>query len=131
MRALLMPVEWQLKETLEREGVSVYALAEQMGGASRRPALYAITSPDLGKRPRRVSFDLLEDVVTALYALTGKRYKVGDLLEFNPDPVPLFPDAPPPSSSAPSAEGKERQDPERQDPEQAATSPEQDAEAEA
>jgi len=56
-----------------------------MGGASRRSGLYAITSPDPEKRPRRVTFELLEDVVNALHALTGKRYSVGDLIEFTPD----------------------------------------------
>lgn len=84
-----MPVQWQLKETLESAEVSVYALAEQMGGASRRSGLYAITSPDPEKRPRRVTFDLLEDVVVALNILTGRRYSIGDLIEYVSDEVSL------------------------------------------
>ena len=85
MTLLDVPADWRLKETLEREGVSVYALAKKMGGDSRKPALYAITSPDLEKRPRRVTFQMLEEVAGALYDLTGKRYAVGDLIEFVPD----------------------------------------------
>ena len=87
MTLLGMPAEWRLKETLEREGVSVYALAKKMGGDSRKPALYAITSPDAEKRPRRVTFQMLEEVARALHDMTGKQYAVGDLIEFVPSKI--------------------------------------------
>lgn len=77
-----MTVEWRLRETLETAGITVYALAEKMGGATRRPALYNITSPDLKKRPRGVSFDLIDDIANALFSLTGKIYSVCDILEY-------------------------------------------------
>ena len=77
-----MSVRWRLKETLEEAGLTVYALGEKMGGATRRPALYAITATDPMRRPRRVSFELLEDVIEALSSLTGREYKLCDLLEY-------------------------------------------------
>lgn len=84
-----MPVAWKLKELLERHDLSVYALAEQMGGpsggASKRPGLYAITSPDPAKRPNRVSFELLSELLTALGELTGQDHAIPDVLEFTPD----------------------------------------------
>lgn len=76
-----MAVQWRLRELLEAEGITAYALAEQMGGATRRPTLYAITSPDVNKRPRRVGFPLLEDILVGLKALSGKDFSVGDLVE--------------------------------------------------
>lgn len=76
-----MPVRWRLKELLERENVTAYALAEQMGGASRRPTLYAITSPDPEKRPERVGFPLLNDILSGLKGLTGKTFSVADVIE--------------------------------------------------
>lgn len=77
----LMPVRWRLKELIEAEGTTVYALAEKMGGASRRPTLYAITSPDLAKRPTKVGFQLLEAILIGLKDITGKSYSVADIIE--------------------------------------------------
>ena len=84
-----MPIDWTLKELLEHHGLSVYALAEHMGGAaggaSKRPGLYAITSSDPSKRPSRVSFDLLSELLTALNELTGMAHDIQDVLRFTPD----------------------------------------------
>ena len=85
-----MPVEWKLKELLEQHGLSVYALADCMGGGAgrgnaKRPNLYAITSADPDKRPTRVSFDLLSEMLTCLFQLTGRRYGISDVLSFSPD----------------------------------------------
>lgn len=76
-----MAIEWRLRELLEEEGVTAYGLAEKMGGATRRPTLYAITSPDVTKRPARVGFPLLEDILRGLKELTGKDFSVADLIE--------------------------------------------------
>lgn len=76
-----MPVQWKLKELLDREGKTAYKLAEEMGGATRRPTLYAITSPDPDKRPKRVGFDLLDDILAGLKGLTGKQFSVSDIIE--------------------------------------------------
>lgn len=76
-----MAVQWRLRELLDSEGVTAYALAEKMGGATRRPTLYAITSPDVAKRPARVGFPLLEDILAGLKELTGKDFSVSDIIE--------------------------------------------------
>lgn len=76
-----MPVQWKLKELLEREGVTAYALAEKMGGATRRPTLYAITSPDTSKRPVKVGFQLLDDILVGLKGVTGRQFSVSDIIE--------------------------------------------------
>lgn len=76
-----MPVKWKLKELLEREGVTAYALADKMGGATRRPALYAITSPNPEKRPEKVGFEFLDHLMTSLEAMTGKHYEITDVVE--------------------------------------------------
>ncbi len=85
-----MPVEWKLKELLDQHGLSVYALADCMGGGvgrgnAKRPNLYAITSADPEKRPTRVSFDLLSEMLTCLPKLTGEQYGISDVLSFSPD----------------------------------------------
>lgn len=84
-----MPIEWKLKEVLENCGLSVYALAERMGGAaggaSKRPGLYAITSSDPARRPSKVSFDLLSELLTSLSELTTTPQTIEDVLTFTPD----------------------------------------------
>ena len=74
-------MKWRLRELLEAERVTAYALAEKMGGATRRSTLYTITSPDVNKRPARVGFPLLEDILRGLKELTGKDFSVSDLIE--------------------------------------------------
>lgn len=76
-----MPIRWKLKELLESEGKTPYALAEKMGGASRRPTIYAITSPVSEKRPTKVGFPLLESILHGMKELTGKTYSVSSVLE--------------------------------------------------
>lgn len=99
-----MPVEWKLKELLEQHGLSVYALAGQMGGAAggsaRRPNLYAINSPDPDKRPSRVSFELLSEVLTSLGELTGRAYTISDVLTFSPDREGIMADLAAPGEGA-------------------------------
>lgn len=80
-----MPVQWKLRELLERENVTAYALAEKMGGATRRPTLYAITSLDASKRPSKVGFALLDDILRGMKSLTGKQYSVSDVIETDGD----------------------------------------------
>jgi hypothetical protein len=69
--------------------VSVYALADQMGGAqggaAKRPGLYAITSPSPEKRPTGVSFELLSELLTSLSELTASDHSLNDVLSFSAD----------------------------------------------
>ena len=76
-----MPVQWKLKELLEREGKTVYALSEAMGGATRRPALYAITHKLPKKRPAKVGFEMLNNILAGLKSITGKTFSVADIIE--------------------------------------------------
>jgi hypothetical protein len=86
MYYLAMRLDWKLKDYLDAHQVTVYALAQQLGGHTKLPGLYAITSGDPAKRPRRVAFDTVEGIITALRALTGKPVAVSDLLEYQ-EPV--------------------------------------------
>lgn len=78
-----MAVKWKLKETLEAHGVTAYALAEAMGGASRRAQLYAITSPTPDKRPERIGLPLLDDILKGMHQITGKELSISDVLEWS------------------------------------------------
>ncbi len=81
-----MPVRWKLKELLDREGLNVNRLSLEMAGEkgpeAKRPQLYAITSPNAEKRPKRVEFAYLDEVLQAMKRITGKSYQLGDLLEY-------------------------------------------------
>lgn len=101
-------IRQEIRVEMARRGVSQRELARRLGVTPS--ALSQVVSGTRGTIPQS-----LLDVLAAL-GLTLKA-------------VPA--DAPPPSSSASSAEGKKRQDAERQEPDPAATSPEQNAEAEA
>lgn len=92
-----MPARWKLRELLEKEDVTAYALAEQMGGANRRPLIYSIVSPKPAKRPENPGFKLLEEILIALESLTGKHFELDDVIERvreNPDAPTVKPKAP-------------------------------------
>ena len=76
-----MPARWKLRELLKQEGVTAYALADRMGGSNRRPLIYSIISPDPTKRPENPGFKLLEDILVALEATTGKHFEMSDIIE--------------------------------------------------
>jgi DNA-binding Xre family transcriptional regulator len=80
-----MKLDWKLKGILEERGVSVYALARAMGNQTHAIKLYRITNADVSKRPRRVDFDTLEQIIPALETLTGKPVTPNDLLEMTPE----------------------------------------------
>lgn len=81
-----MPVRWKLKELLEAEGLNVNRLSIEMAGEkgpeAKRPQLYALTSPAVEKRPKRVEFAYLDEVLQAMKRITGKSYTLTDLLEY-------------------------------------------------
>lgn len=74
-----VPVKWKLKEFLEREGVTAYALADKTHGKLSQNGVYRLTSGDL----KGLRFESLEAILPALNELTGKRIQVSDLLEFD------------------------------------------------
>ncbi|AFV76710.1 hypothetical protein Theos_1686 [Thermus oshimai JL-2] len=73
-------VRWRLKEVLNREGVSAYALAKALAGKVAPNTVYALARGQT-KRP---DLEALAWVIWALRGLTGKEYGVGDLLEYRP-----------------------------------------------
>jgi hypothetical protein len=81
-----MKIEWNLRDVLEKRGVTVFSLARAMGSQSHAVKLYRIASPDPDKRPRRVDFETLEQLIPAIYELTGETVTPNDLLEItDPD----------------------------------------------
>jgi DNA-binding Xre family transcriptional regulator len=83
--SIQVKLDWKLKGILEERGVSVYALARAMGNQTHAVKLYRITNADASKRPRRVDFDTLEQIIPALETLTGKPVTPNDLLEMIPE----------------------------------------------
>jgi hypothetical protein len=77
-----MRLQWKLRELLEAHQITAYALAQQLGGHTRLSSLYAITSNDPAKRPRRVAFETLEGISAALREMTGQKIALTDLLDF-------------------------------------------------
>lgn len=69
---------WKFRELLKREGVSVYRLHRALGDTDSDDTLYRWA------RRRPVLFDLrrAERILLALSRLTGKRYRLSDLVEF-------------------------------------------------
>ena len=82
-----MRIDWNLKNILEAQNISVYSLARAMGNQTHAIKLYRITNADPAKRPRRVDFDTLEQIIPALETLTGKPVTPNDLLEVMPEKI--------------------------------------------
>ncbi len=77
-------IHWKLKELLKAEGVSVYRLYQELAKHVSRTALYTWTQ----KTPQRLDLEVLAWVMWGLKEITGKEYKVGDLLEYRDSPHP-------------------------------------------
>ncbi len=73
-----MPLQWKLEDLLERHDVSAYRLAKESGVGLT--TIYRIKN----NRTNTVQGQVLEGILQALFDLTGKRYGVGDLLEWMP-----------------------------------------------
>ena len=74
-------VKWRVGGLLEQNSVTAYRLSEETRGRISRNAIYEITRADT----KQVK---LETLITVLHRLTGKRYTVGDLLEYVDDTEP-------------------------------------------
>jgi DNA-binding Xre family transcriptional regulator len=74
-----MPLQWKLEDLLERHKVSAYRLAKESGVGLT--TIYRIKN----NRTNTVQGQVLEAILQALLVLTGKRYGVGDLLEWQPE----------------------------------------------
>lgn len=109
----------RVRQEMTRQGLTQHELARRLG--VKQPSIAQLLSGKRGTMP-----ESLLDLLGAL-GLTLEAVPVKDL-EPLPEPEPSKRGRP---RSASSAEGKERQDPEQLEQDPAATSPEQDAEAEA
>lgn len=78
-----MPIRVRLKKILEKEGVSVYKLAQYTKGYLSRQSLYGITSES--DPPKRIEFLSLAAILAGLKEATGKNFGVGDILEYQTD----------------------------------------------
>ena len=75
-----MPTRIRLKELLDEQGVTVYKLAKQTEGKLSIQSLYNLTSV---KNPaKRIELESLDAIIEALFSITGKRFTVCDLLEY-------------------------------------------------
>jgi DNA-binding Xre family transcriptional regulator len=78
---LAMPLRWKLEELLEQHDLSAYRIAKQ--AEIGMTTIYRIKN----NKTDTVQGQVLESILQALYDLTGKRYSVGDLLEWEPKEV--------------------------------------------
>ncbi len=74
-----MPLRWKLKEVLAENELTAYRLFKHTGVAPS--TVYRLT----GNKTEGVQGRVLDDILTGLYELTGKRYDVGDLLTWEPE----------------------------------------------
>jgi hypothetical protein len=72
-----MEIQFKLKNFLEANQVTPYALAQKMGTA--HPTIYRLLR---STTPRQYSADMLAGVIAALRTLTGKPVSIADLLEY-------------------------------------------------
>lgn len=71
-------IRWKMADVLEHEGVTVYALHQQLGNKVSRNTLYRLAK----EQPERVPLDITAQVLQGLRLLTGRHYEVADLLEY-------------------------------------------------
>lgn len=74
-------VTWKFRELLEREGVSVYRLHQELAKQVSRTALYNWYQ----QAPKRLDVEVVAWVLWGLRRITGKTYSVADLLELADD----------------------------------------------
>ena len=73
-----VPIRWKLDEVLERHNITGYRLIKESGLAGS--TIYRITT---GKTDG-VQGKVLDRILSTLYRLTGERFSVCDVLEWEP-----------------------------------------------
>ncbi|MGK0618448.1 hypothetical protein [Meiothermus cerbereus] len=71
-------IVWKLPDLLKSEGVTVYNLNKTIGGRVPRETLYRWSR----RMPERIDAGVLAWVLWGLQQITGRRFEVGDLLEY-------------------------------------------------
>jgi len=77
-------IRWKLPDLLKQERVTANELAvtinEQLGTKLARNAVYRIA-----KDPKRPDLETMAVVIAALERITGKRFEIADLMEYDRD----------------------------------------------
>lgn len=73
-------IKWTFAEVARGQGVTAYALAVQLAGRVARPTVYAYFS----RPPVRPDLRTVHALLLGLKELTGKTYKLSDVLEVTP-----------------------------------------------
>ena len=77
-------IRWKLPEVMKRDRVNAnqiaVAIEERLGEKLARNAVYRFANA-----PRRPDLETMAVVLAALESITGKRYEVSDLMEFERD----------------------------------------------
>lgn len=71
-------IAWKLPDLLKQEGITVYSLNKAIGGNVPRETLYRWSR----KGPERIDAQVLAWVLWGLQQITGRRFEVGDLIEY-------------------------------------------------
>ena len=69
-------VRWGLRQVLDAEGITPYALKQQLGARVSQPTVYAYVNDP----PSKVDLRVLGGVLVALKEMTGKHFELSDLL---------------------------------------------------
>jgi hypothetical protein len=70
-------IKWKLGEVLEREGLTVYRLHQELSENVSRNTLYRLSN----EQPERIELSITANILKALERLSGKSYGITDLLE--------------------------------------------------
>lgn len=73
-------IDWKFGKVARGEGITAYALAVQLAGRVARPTVYAYFS----RPPIRPDLRTVRLLLLGLKELTGKTYKLSDILEVRP-----------------------------------------------
>ena len=74
-----VPLQWKLKEVLQANGITPYRFVQESSLAAS--TVYRIT----GGRTAGVQGKVLDEILSTLYRLTGKRYGPSDVLDWQPE----------------------------------------------
>ena len=75
-------VDWKFRALLEREGVTVYALAKKLAQSMDEPLSIRTLYRWSNTVPSNPSLEGVVWVLWGLEELTGKTYEIGDVLEY-------------------------------------------------
>lgn len=73
-------IEWKLKDLLEQEGLTAYALVKGMGVGVRANTIYRLARRE--NLPTRVDLETVRTIIDTLNCLTGKKITVCDIIKY-------------------------------------------------